>query len=96
MDAAQDDDPVPHGPAGYLGLSMGTRFGVPLIAAEPRITAAVLRLFGTTAAGSESDFARAARQVTVPVLSSSSGTTSCSAEATASPCLSSRWLQART
>jgi dienelactone hydrolase len=68
MDAAQDVDPVPHGPAGYLGLSMGTRFGVPLIAAEPRITAAVLGLFGTTAAGSESDFTRAARQVTVPVL----------------------------
>jgi dienelactone hydrolase len=68
MDAAQDADTVPHGPVGYLGLSMGTRFGVPLIAVEPRITAAVLGLFGTAGAGPESDFARAARQVTVPVL----------------------------
>jgi dienelactone hydrolase len=68
MDAAQGMDPVPHGPAGYVGLSMGTRFGVPLIAAEPRITAAVLGLFGTGPASLESGFARAARQVTVPVL----------------------------
>jgi dienelactone hydrolase len=68
MDAARDIDPAPHGPAGYVGLSMGTRFGVPLVAAEPRITAAVLGLFGVATAALESGFARAARQVTVPVL----------------------------
>lgn len=68
MAAAQSRDAVPHGPFGYFGVSMGTRFGVPLIAAEPRITAAVLGLFGVPAADTGSAFARAARQVRVPVL----------------------------
>jgi dienelactone hydrolase len=68
IDASQDVDPVPHGPVGYFGLSMGTRFGVPLIAAEPRISVAVLGLFGHPATDTESAFARAARQVTIPVL----------------------------
>jgi dienelactone hydrolase len=35
------------GPVGYFGLSMGTMMGIPLIAAEPRIGAAVLGLMGT-------------------------------------------------
>jgi len=68
MDRAQGRDHQPHGPVGYFGVSMGTRFGVPLIAAEPRIAAAVLGLFGVRAADTESAFARAARQVSVPVL----------------------------
>ncbi len=33
-------------PVGYWGLSMGTIFGAPLVAAEPRIRAAVLGLMG--------------------------------------------------
>ena len=60
MDGAQDRDRMPHGPIGYFGVSMGTRFGVPLIAAEPRIAVAVLGLFGVPAADTESAFARAA------------------------------------
>lgn len=36
------------GPVGYWGLSMGTIFGLPLVAAEPRVEAAVLGLMGLT------------------------------------------------
>jgi len=65
LDAAQSLDEVGPGPAGYLGLSLGTRFGLPLVAAEDRITAAVLGLFGSGPAGPVAD---AARQITIPVL----------------------------
>jgi dienelactone hydrolase len=66
--AVQDLDPAVHAPIGYAGFSMGTRFGIPLAAAEPRITAAVFGLFGHPASDTTSSFARAARQVTIPVL----------------------------
>jgi len=46
LDAAQRLPEIGQGSVGYWGLSMGTRFGVPLIAAEPRIRAAVIGLFG--------------------------------------------------
>jgi dienelactone hydrolase len=47
LDALQELDIIgTAGPVGYWGLSMGTAIGVPLVAAEPRITAAVLGLGG--------------------------------------------------
>ncbi|WP_182875519.1 dienelactone hydrolase family protein [Microbispora sp. H10670] len=50
------------GPVGYYGVSMGTAIGLPLTAAEPRITAAVLGLHSYDEA-----LAEAAGRITVPV-----------------------------
>ncbi|MET8248118.1 hypothetical protein ABZV31_29175 [Streptomyces sp. NPDC005202] len=62
LDALQDLDCVgAGGPVGFWGLSLGSGNGVPLAAAEPRVTAAV---FGC--AGHET-LAEAAAQVTIPV-----------------------------
>lgn len=49
------------GPVGYWGTSMGGAIGVPLVAAEPRITAAVFGLSG------HETLAEAAGRITVPV-----------------------------
>jgi pimeloyl-ACP methyl ester carboxylesterase len=49
------------GPVGYFGLNMGTAIGVPLTAAEPRITAAVFGQFWPD------PLAGTARQISVPV-----------------------------
>jgi pimeloyl-ACP methyl ester carboxylesterase len=49
------------GPVGYWGLNMGTAIGVPLAAAEPRITAAVFGLYWPDA------LAEAASQITIPI-----------------------------
>jgi fermentation-respiration switch protein FrsA (DUF1100 family) len=46
LDALRDLDEVGDGPVGYWGLSMGTIYGVPLVAAEPRIQVAVFGLMG--------------------------------------------------
>jgi len=48
IDALQDQPDIGVGPAGYWGLSMGTILGLPLVAAEPRLTVAVLGLMGLT------------------------------------------------
>ena len=44
LDAVQAQVGV--GPVGYFGLSMGTMMGLPLVAAEPRVRAALLGLMG--------------------------------------------------
>jgi dienelactone hydrolase len=49
------------GPVGYFGLNMGTAIGVPLTAADPRITAAVFGQHWPDA------LAAAARKITIPV-----------------------------
>jgi pimeloyl-ACP methyl ester carboxylesterase len=54
-------DSLGTGPVGYWGVSMGTVIGVPLVAAEPRVTAAVLGLAG------HPSLDEAAAEITVPV-----------------------------
>ncbi|MFG3114333.1 dienelactone hydrolase family protein [Streptomyces sp. NPDC048197] len=61
LTAVQRLDQVGDGPVGYCGMSMGCGLGIPLIAAEPRIRAAVLGLLGVH--GLAEDAAR----ITVPV-----------------------------
>jgi pimeloyl-ACP methyl ester carboxylesterase len=56
---------VTSGPIGYWGLSMGTVIGVPLLAAEPRISAAVLGLAGLPDDGGA--YRAAAESIGVPV-----------------------------
>jgi dienelactone hydrolase len=67
LDAVQALPEVTPGPCGYWGLSMGTIFGLPVVAAEPRVSVAVLGLMGI--AGPTKDrFAADAPAVSCPVL----------------------------
>ncbi len=61
LDAVQELDHVGAGPVGYWGVSLGCGLGVPFVAAEPRVRAAVLGL------GSASASAEAAARISVPV-----------------------------
>ncbi len=61
LDAVQELGHVGAGPVGYWGVSLGCGLGVPFVAAEPRVRAAVLGLGGAMAS------AEAAAQITVPV-----------------------------
>ena len=61
LDAVQKLGHVGAGPVGYWGVSLGCGLGVPFIAAEPRVRAAVLGLGGALAS------ADAAARITVPV-----------------------------
>lgn len=61
LDAVQDLGHVGAGPVGYWGVSLGCGLGVPFVAAEPRVRAAVLGLGGALAT------AEAAARITVPV-----------------------------
>ena len=58
-----------NGPLGYWGLSMGTIYGAPLVAAEPRIAVAVLGLMGIMGPTRfRSVVTDAATRITCPVL----------------------------
>jgi pimeloyl-ACP methyl ester carboxylesterase len=59
LDAVQDM--LGAGPVGYFGLNMGTAIGVPLTAADSRITAAVFGQFWHDPLG------EVARRITVPI-----------------------------
>jgi|SRR5579875_586765 len=61
LDAVQGLGHVGAGPAGYWGVSMGCGLGVPFVAAEPRVRAAVFGLGGVLG------LAEAAARITVPV-----------------------------
>jgi dienelactone hydrolase len=61
LDAVQELGHVGTGPVGYWGVSLGCGLGVPFVAAEPRVRAAVLGLGGALAS------AEAAARITVPV-----------------------------
>jgi len=62
LDLIRTFDFVGEGPVGYWGVSLGTMIGVPFVAAEPRITAAVLGL-----AGRLTDFDGAAGRISIPI-----------------------------
>jgi len=61
LNAVQRLEHVGAGPVGYWGVSLGCGLGIPFVAAEPRVRAAVLGLGGAAAA------AEAAARITVPV-----------------------------
>ncbi|GGT46491.1 dienelactone hydrolase family protein [Streptomyces purpureus] len=61
LDAVQQLDQVGAGPVGYWGVSLGCGLGVPFVAAEPRVRAAVLGLGGALATAED------AARITVPV-----------------------------
>lgn len=67
LDALQHIDCVGSAqPVGYWGLSMGSIFGLPLVASEPRITCAVLGLLGARLGAD--DLSTTAARVAVPLL----------------------------
>ncbi|HUY64713.1 MAG TPA: hypothetical protein VMV14_09405 [Acidimicrobiales bacterium] len=67
LDAVWALPDIDGGPVGYWGLSMGTIIGLPLVAAEPRITVAVLGLMGVIGPSAERLAADAAT-ISCPVL----------------------------
>jgi len=67
LDAVQALPEVAAGRCGYWGLSMGTIFGLPVVAAEPRVAVAVLGLMGI-AGPTRQRFSADAPAVKCPVL----------------------------
>ncbi len=66
LDAVQKLDYVGDGPVGYWGVSMGSAIGIPFVAGEPRVRAAVFGLSGLRP-GAEA-FEKAARSIEIPVM----------------------------
>ena len=66
LDAVERLPEVSKGAVGYWGLSMGTAFGVPFVATDPRVRCAIFGLFGLRL--DDSRLESAARKITVPVL----------------------------
>ena len=67
LEAVQALPDVTEGPCGYWGLSMGTIFGLPVVAAQPRVAVAVLGLMGI-AGPTQDRFIADAPTVTCPLL----------------------------
>lgn len=68
LDALEAEPGLTDGRIGYWGVSMGTLIGLPFVAGEPRISAAVLGLAGLHTRLGGDDFEAAARGLTIPVL----------------------------
>lgn len=68
VDQLESTGAVDGGRLGYWGVSMGTAIGLPFVAAEPRVRAAVLGLAGLGSRPGADDFEEAARSLRIPVL----------------------------
>jgi pimeloyl-ACP methyl ester carboxylesterase len=68
LDALEKAGLVLDGRIGYWGVSMGTAIGLPFVAAEPRVKAAVLGLSGLSSRPGNDEFEKAARSLSLPVL----------------------------
>jgi len=68
LDAVEKRDEFAGGPFGYWGVSMGTGIGLPFVATEPRISAAVLGLAGVGNRAGSDRLAEAAKTVQIPIL----------------------------
>ncbi len=67
LDALESSDLMGQAPVGYWGLSMGPFFGLPFVAAEPRVRAAVFGLMGAMGSTEERQV-QDARRVACPAL----------------------------
>jgi dienelactone hydrolase len=68
VDDLEQNPAVSNGRFGYWGVSMGTAIGLPFVASEPRVSAAVLGLAGLGNRPGGDRFEQAARSLTIPVL----------------------------
>jgi dienelactone hydrolase len=66
LDAVQELGHVGAGPVGYWGVSLGCGLGVPFVAAEPRVRAAVLGLGGALASAGAAATAGITRWLAAP------------------------------